>query len=136
MIPTVEGAITVWGNIRLFEPALLPAADGSAQGEIAELLSQQTEPDMAIPESDINRVFDRLDHGRVSPAARESLWGLAQRNGGPFGVASVGWLAANGRASPSRGDQPGGVAGPSSAHHRHSRPLTTAVQGNPSSVLR
>lgn len=74
---------------------LLPAADDSAHSEIAELLSQQIDPETTIPESDINRVFDRLDHDQVSPAARESLWGLAQRNDGPLGASALAWLAAN-----------------------------------------
>ena len=74
---------------------LLPAADDSAHSEVAELLSRQIEPETTIPVTDINSVFDRLDYDRVNPAARESLWGVAQRNGGPLGVAALRWLASN-----------------------------------------
>ena len=77
---------------------LLPAADDSAHGEVADLLAQQMGPETQIPESDIVRVFDRLDHAQVSPAARESLWGLARRNESQLGAAALGWLAANGHA--------------------------------------
>lgn len=74
---------------------LLPAADESAHSEVAELLSQQIDPETTIPDSDIARVFDRLDHSRVSPAARESLWDLAQRDEGSIGASALEWLAAN-----------------------------------------
>lgn len=74
---------------------LLPAADDSAHSEIAELLSQQIDPETTIPDSDIARVFDQLDHNRVSPAARESLWALAQANEGPLGASALEWVAAD-----------------------------------------
>ena len=74
---------------------LLPAADDSAHSETAELLSQRIDPDTNIPDTDIAGVFEQLDHDRVSPAARESLWGLAQNNRGPLGASALEWLAAN-----------------------------------------
>ena len=74
---------------------LLPATGDSAHSETAELLSQRIDPDTTIPDADIARVFEQLDHDRVSPAARESLWGLAQSNSGPLGASALAWLAAN-----------------------------------------
>ena len=74
---------------------LLPAADDSAHSEAAELLSQRINPDTTIPDADIAGVFDQLDHDRVSPSARELLWGLAQNNRGPLGASALEWLATN-----------------------------------------
>ena len=75
---------------------LLPAADDSTHDEVAYLLSQGLDPESQLPASDIETVFGRLDSGRTSPAAQDSLWELAQRDEGDLGAAALAWLAASG----------------------------------------